>query len=57
MPRMPVEEPSTCAVSSESEPVGSVVVISEVNAVESRRNKENVSGNDPVLGAFAVKST
>ena len=47
--------PSTWAVVSESDPVGSLVFV--YDAVESSKNNENVSGNEPPAGAWVVMST
>jgi hypothetical protein len=55
--RFPPFVPSICSVTSELEPVGSLVLVSEKEAVGSRRNNENVSGSEPLVGAFVVAST
>jgi hypothetical protein len=56
-PRLPPFVPSICTVVSESDPVGSLVLVSEYDAVGSSKNNENVSGSEPPVGAWVVKST
>ena len=55
--RFPPGVPSICSVRSESAPLGSLVLVKEEVADGSSRNNENVSFNDPPVGAFVDAST